>query len=112
MLEEAFGLVFAESMACGTPVVVYARGSAPEIIRDGETGFLVNPSDGDIRGDWIVKRTGFAGLCEAVDRVYAMAPQEYYRMRQACRKRAVEHFSAERMARLYLDVYARLTDKA
>ena len=111
VLEEAFGLVFVESMACGTPVIAYARGSGPEIIRDGETGFLVNPSDGDIRGDWIVKRTGFSGLCEAVDRVYAMAPQEYYRMRQACRKRAVEHFSAERMARLYFDVYARLTDK-
>nr|HPO05698.1 glycosyltransferase [Candidatus Gracilibacteria bacterium] len=65
LLEEAFGLVFAESMSCGTPVVTFARGAAPEIIEDGKTGFLVNPSDEDIRGDWIIKKTGIKGLCEA-----------------------------------------------
>ncbi|MBU2632110.1 glycosyltransferase [Patescibacteria group bacterium] len=60
--EEPFGLVMVESMACGTPVVVYARGSAIELVKDGETGFVVNPSDEDIRGDWIIKKTGVEGI--------------------------------------------------
>ena len=40
--EEPFGLVVAEAMACGTPVIAYPRGSMPELIKDGKTGFLVN----------------------------------------------------------------------
>src|SRR3990172_5598992 len=40
--EEPFGLVMTEAMACGTPVIAFARGAAPELIVDGETGFLVN----------------------------------------------------------------------
>jgi len=54
--EEPFGLVMIESMACGTPVVAFARGSVPEVIADGKTGFIVNPSDNDIRGNWIIKK--------------------------------------------------------
>lgn len=40
--EEPFGLTFIEAMACGTPVIAFRRGSAPELIKDGKTGFLVN----------------------------------------------------------------------
>jgi len=36
--------------------VNHAKGSIPEIIKDGETGFIVNPSDSDIRGNWIIKK--------------------------------------------------------
>lgn len=110
LLEEAFGFVFIESMACGTPVVTFARGSAPEIIKDGQTGFLINPSDNDIRGAWIIKKTGFAGLCEAVEKIYSMPDEEYKLMRQACRKHAVENFSAEKMTKRYLEVYRKITD--
>lgn len=39
---EPFGLVVAEAMACGTPVVAYKEGAMPELIKDGKTGFLVN----------------------------------------------------------------------
>jgi len=39
--EEPFGLTFVESMACGTPVIAFDRGSAKEVIKDGETGFVV-----------------------------------------------------------------------
>jgi len=38
---EPFGLVMAEALACGTPVIAFPEGSAPELVRDGETGFLV-----------------------------------------------------------------------
>ena len=40
--DEAFGLGVVEAMASGTPVIAMNRGSMPELIRDGETGFLVN----------------------------------------------------------------------
>ena len=48
---EPFGIVMIESLATGTPVVAFTQGSAPEVIKDGETGFIVNPSDDDIRGN-------------------------------------------------------------
>src|SRR5438552_14241768 len=38
---EPFGLVMIEAMACGTPVIAYNRGSVPEIVEDGKTGFVV-----------------------------------------------------------------------
>ena len=38
---EPFGLVMVEALACGTPVIAFPEGSAPEVVRDGETGFLV-----------------------------------------------------------------------
>lgn len=106
--EEPFGLVLIESMACGTPVVAYARGSVPEIIRDGETGFIVNPSDQDIRGDWIVKKTGVDGLCEAIEKIYSMPEKEYQKMRQNCRSLVEKSFSANRMVEEYLRVYKKL----
>ena len=43
--DEAFGLGVVEAMASGTPVIAINRGSMPELIRDGETGFLVNSVD-------------------------------------------------------------------
>jgi glycosyltransferase involved in cell wall biosynthesis len=111
LFEEAFGLVFAESMACGTPVVTFARGAAPEVIRDGVTGLLVNPGDDDIRGDWVIKKTGFAGLCEAVEKIYSLSDEEYSRMRKACREHAVQYFSAEQMAKKYIEVYEKVSVK-
>ncbi len=42
--DEPFGLSVAEAMMCGTPVIAYNRGSMPELIRTGETGFLVKMS--------------------------------------------------------------------
>ena len=46
--EEPFGMVIIESMSCGTPVIAYNRGSVSEIVRDGLTGFIVDP-DGEER---------------------------------------------------------------
>ena len=39
---EPFGLVMVESLACGTPVIAFREGSAPEVVQDGETGFIVD----------------------------------------------------------------------
>ena len=107
--EESFGLVLIESMSCGTPVIAFARGSIPEIIEDGKTGFIVNPSDIDIRGNWTIKKTGTDGLREAVERIYAMPQAEYNKMRCACRDRVMRHFTIERMAKEYLQAYKKIT---
>ncbi len=109
--EEPFGLVMIEAMACGTPVVAYARGSVPEIIKDGETGFIVNSSDEDIRGDFIIKRTGFEGLKEAVEKIYSMEKNQYENMRQACRSRVERFFTVEKMVENYEKVYYKILNK-
>lgn len=109
--EEPFGLTLVESMACGTPVVAYARGSVPEIVKDGETGFIINPSDDDIRGNWIVKKTGIEGLCEAVERIYSMPEEQYKAMRLACRAHVEKHFTVERMVDEYINVYKEILSK-
>jgi len=109
--EEPFGLTLIESMACGTPVIAYARGSVPEIVKDGETGFLVNPSDTDIRGNFIIKKTGIDGLCEAVEKIYSLPEEEYKKMRLACRTHVENHFTVERMVDDYINVYEEILSK-
>ena len=109
--EEPFGLVLLEAMACGTPVVAFDRGSVPEIIKDGETGFIVNPSDEDIRGNWIVKKTGIDGIMEAIEKIYSMPQDNYQKMRQACRSHVEEKFSIDKMIDEYRQVYREVIDK-
>lgn len=106
--EEPFGLVMIESMATGTPVVAFARGSVPEIVKDGETGFIVNSSPDDIRGNWIIKKTGIEGLCEAVEKIYAMPEAEYRQMRRACRAHVEKNFTVEKMVDQYEEVYEKI----
>lgn len=106
--EEPFGLMFIESMSCGTPVVTFARGSAPEIIKDGKTGFLVNQSEELKRGDWIIKKTGVEGLCEAVERIYSMSNDIYQEMRKACREHIEKNFTVEKMIDQYEEVYRKI----
>lgn len=103
--EEPFGLTLIESMATGTPVVAYARGSIPEIVKDGVTGYIVNSSDTDIRGNFIIKKTGIEGLCEAVEKIYAMPEDAYRQMRLACREHIEQYFTVERMVEEYEEVY-------
>ena len=84
---EPFGLVLIEAMACGTPVVAYRRGSVPEIIADGETGFLVDNADQAVA---------------AIKRVPALS-------RRRCREVFEARFSCPRMADDYLKIYAALS---
>lgn len=103
--EEPFGFTVVESMACGTPVIAYARGSMQELIKDGVTGYLVNPSDDDIRGDFIVKKTGFEGLCEAVQKIYALDQPDYELMRLMTRNHAASTFNINSMVDNYVSLY-------
>ncbi len=84
--EEPFGLSMVESMACGTPVIAFPRGSIPEIIRHGKTGYIVE----DIE--------------HAVDAVAALRSID----RSACRKDVEQRFSHTRMARNYVDAYEKI----
>jgi glycosyltransferase involved in cell wall biosynthesis len=86
---EPFGLVLIEAMACGTPVIGFNRGSVPEIIEDGLTGFVVE------------------GKEEAVAATHRLSALS----RRDIRKRFEERFTARRMAREYVMVYRSLTEQ-
>ena len=83
---EPFGLAMIEAMACGTPVIASSRGSVPEIIDHGVTGFIVNSVD------------------EAVEAI----PQVAQLNRRDCRKAIDERFSSYRMAKDYVTQYVGL----
>ena len=82
--DEPFGLAAAEAQACGTPVVAFRRGGLSEVVRDGATGFLVNPDD-------------LEGATVAVSMTPAVS-------RSACREHAVAHLDLG----LTLDAHERL----
>ena len=83
--EEPFGLVMAEALACGTPVVALNRGAAPEVITDGVTGLL---------------RDSEAALAEALRDVGSLDPY-------ACRSQIAERFNPRRIAGCYVAAYCR-----
>ncbi len=91
--EEPFGLVMVEAMAAGTPVVAFNRGSVPEIVADGKTGFVVSDE---------------AGMAEALKKLLAMDAASYQTMRQACRKHVEDHFTIDKMIDGYEAVYKKL----
>lgn len=109
--EEPFGLVMIEALACGTPVVAFAKGSVPEVIKDGETGFIVNFSETDKRGDWIVKKTGIDGLLEAIEKIYSLPDKEYKEMRKNCRMQVEKNFTLERVVNDYKNIYREILQK-
>jgi len=84
--DEPFGLSVAESMACGTPVVAFNRGSMPELIADKETGFLVDDLD------------------QARDALYNLKSID----RRNCRRRVEENFSIDLMVDRYIEVYKKI----
>ena len=89
--EEPFGLVMVEAMACGTPVIVFERGSAKEVVKDGKTGFVVPFKDK--RG-----RKNINGLVEAVKKIDQIK-------REDCRKWVEENFTYQKMVDGYEKVY-------
>lgn len=101
--DEPFGLVMAESLASGTPVVAYRRGSVPEIVEDGVTGYII-PQD-----DYGSGMGGVSGLIRAVRQIYDLPSEAYRAMRRASRKRAEQFFSVDRMISEYIDLYRKIT---
>jgi glycosyltransferase involved in cell wall biosynthesis len=85
---EPFGLAMIEAIACGTPVIAYRRGSIPEVIEDGVTGFIVD---------------GLEAAITAVERISTLS-------RNYCRRVFEQRFSVSRMAEDYLALYQRLID--
>jgi len=84
--DEPFGLSVVESMACGTPVIAFGRGSMPELIRDGSTGFIVADVDDAV---------------QAVEKIDSLD-------RRACRNEVEERFTCQHMASRYVDVYRKI----
>jgi glycosyltransferase involved in cell wall biosynthesis len=80
---EPFGLVMTEAMACGTPVIAFPEGSAPELVMDGETGFVVADEH---------------AMAEAVARLDEIDPAR-------CRSSAQERFDVAPVAEAYERAY-------
>jgi glycosyltransferase involved in cell wall biosynthesis len=87
--EEPFGLYFIEAMACGTPAIAFKRGSAPEIIKDGKTGFLVKD------------------LNEMAKRIKEIEKID----RGECRRWVEENFTIEKMVENYEKVFLKIAKK-
>jgi len=84
--DEPFGLAVAEAMAAGTPVLTYPRGSMPELVKHGESGYLVSSEE---------------EMVEAMGRIDRLD-------RRRCRKWVEEHFSVEQMVEAYESLYRRI----
>lgn len=84
--DEPFGIVMAEALACGTPVVAYRRGAAPEIVREGVDGFVVDDAAAAVAA---------LAMLDRIDR-------------RACRARVESAYDAPVVARAYRDAYAAL----
>jgi glycosyltransferase involved in cell wall biosynthesis len=81
--DEPFGYSVVEAMACGTPVIAFDRGSMPELIESGKTGFLVSDVEGAVSA---------VGASSGLDRA-------------AIRAHAVARFAVARMVDAYIDAY-------
>jgi glycosyltransferase involved in cell wall biosynthesis len=84
--DEPFGMVVIEAMAAGTPVVAYRRGSMPELIKNGDTGYLVESEaemietirrierlDRAFCRDWVRERFSLEQMVDGYERLYKMA---------------------------------------
>ena len=83
--EEPFGMVMVEAMACGTPVIAFPEGSAPEVVIDGETGFVVEDEEAMARA---------VGRLDEIDR-------------GRCRESVRERFDVPKVVARYERVYDR-----
>jgi glycosyltransferase involved in cell wall biosynthesis len=81
--DEPFGMVMVEAMACGTPVIAFKRGSVPEVVENGITGFIVNNA---------TEMTDKIALLNSIDR-------------STCRQITREKFHIHKIATQYLSLF-------
>jgi len=86
---EPFGIVMAEALACGTPVIAFRRGAIPEVVEDGSTGFV----------------------CDTIDEMVCSVQKIDTIVRSRCRKSAEEKFSDRVIAEAYSALYRRLKEE-
>lgn len=86
---EPFGLSVVESMACGTPVLAFGKGSMPEIIQNGKNGFIVSNIE------------EMAQRLKDIENI----------SRKLCRETVVKRFSQEKMVKEYIEVYKEILNK-
>lgn len=86
---EPFGLVMAEAMSCGTPVIGFDRGAVSELVIDGKTGFVVAPE------------SGIEGLKKALLKIDTILPSD-------CRKHIEENFTIDKMVENYEKLYSQI----
>jgi glycosyltransferase involved in cell wall biosynthesis len=84
--EEPFGMNMIEAMACGTPVIAFRRGSIPEVVIDGKTGFIVDTFD---------------EMVEAIKKIDTID-------RNACREHVTRNFSTENMVDGYEKAFEKI----
>ncbi|MEK7603932.1 MAG: glycosyltransferase, partial [Patescibacteria group bacterium] len=87
--EEPFGLVMAEAMAAGTPVIAFNRGSVPEVVVDGKTGFIVKTVE---------------EMAEAIRKIGQIDRRE-------CRKHVEDNFSVEKMVDGYERAFLKILNE-
>jgi len=87
--EEPFGLTFIESMACGTPVIAFNRGSAKEVIKDGKTGFVVK---------------NISEMVKAIRKIDQINRRE-------CRAWVEENFTMEKMVNDYEKIFYKIVSR-
>ena len=100
--EEPFGMVMIESLASGTPVIGLDSGAIPEVIRDGETGFVVPKV---VQGKQIDEARTASGLAEAMVKIDRID-------RRACRRDFESRFTLDRMVLDHFELYKRLIIRA
>jgi glycosyltransferase involved in cell wall biosynthesis len=88
--EEPFGLSVVEAMMCGTPVIAFNRGSMPELVEDGLTGYLVDD------------------VSEAVETIASLHKIDPIN----CHQRALEKFSIDQMVKAYIGAYEQVLSKS
>lgn len=96
--EEPFGLVMVEALSCGTPVIAFNRGSVAEVIKDGETGYIVD------------RKEGVRGLTRAIKKLQNLSLHEYQLMRQSCRVHVERNFTIARMAEEHEKLYKKVVE--
>ncbi len=84
--EEPFGLTIIEAMACGTPVIAFNRGSVPEIVKNGKTGFIVE---------------NIEQMAKAIEKIPGIS-------RKKCREQVEKNFTVQKMTDGYEKIYKKI----